>query len=129
MYKGFSLSQSSGFAAREFDKTAPAPGLDWSGEVETWLTGAASKGWVTKSSERDAKVGALLIGADNYPAGLWVGIVRTVSTEGMSYETLDKKGKKIVLTKDYASLRTVFQGYIWPERPLTPKRAKLILTS
>lgn len=120
MYKGFSLSQGSGFAAQEFDKAAPAPGLDWTGDLEVWFWEARAKGWVTKRSAQEAKVGAIIIGFESYPTGVWVGIVRSVKNDAITYETVDDKGKKVVLTKDFASLKATLLGYIWPQKVSTP---------
>jgi hypothetical protein len=117
-----------GYSAREFDKIAPEPGVDWTGDQGEWLLNASAKGWVTKTGAADAKAGALIIGHD-YPTGVWVGIVRTVGDDKVSYETLDDKGKKIVLTKDYALLKTVLLGYIWPEKLSAPKRQKIVLSN
>lgn len=107
------LSLGSGYAAQEFGKVAPAPGLDWSGAPEEWLVNARAKGWIIKTAADDAKVGALIIGRQS---GLWVGIVRAVDAGKVSYEILDNHGKLVVLSKDFASLKALLIGYIWPEK-------------
>jgi len=48
-------------AAQEFDKYAPAPGIDWRGDAGKWVVNARAKGWVTYTDPRKAEVNALIV--------------------------------------------------------------------
>ncbi|MEN6567372.1 MAG: hypothetical protein ABFC57_13835 [Veillonellales bacterium] len=101
------MADAPGYFAREFDKVAPAPGMDWEDDVPSiWLGGASEKGWVVKTSPESAIPGALILGFDKYYEKcyyIWVGIVREVSADKVVFETLDNKGKlfKIVQTQKH----------------------------
>jgi rhodanese-related sulfurtransferase len=117
-YKGHSLADAPGYFAREFDKVAPAPGMDWEDEVlSIWFPGAFERGWVVKTSPKDAIPGALILGFDK-SYNVWVGIVREVDAGKIVFETLDDKGEAV---QNYADVSTMKQkvsliGYIWPMR-------------
>ncbi len=117
MYKGFPLAKATGYFAREFDKIAPAPGMDWTDAAYLWLDSAAQKGWVVKKSFMDAKPGALIVGLDRSRNDL-VGIVREVRDGKISYETLDEAGKVVrhEIAAETPGRDIIFAGYIWPER-------------
>lgn len=115
-YKGFPLADDTGYFAREFDKTAPAPGIDWTGGAEVWLGSAGEKGWVVKMSPQAATPGALILGFDQ-DSHVWVGIVREVTADTIRFETKDK-GKIISHNADAGTIKSEFRllGYIWPQR-------------
>jgi hypothetical protein len=123
LYKGLPVTQPSGYFAKEFDKAAPSPGYDW-GEclVDIWLSAASDKGWVVKTSPKDAKPGALILGFDQTHK-VWVGIVRTASDGKIDFETLDDKGKVVQNNADPETIKRDFGliGYIWPERVMDNK--------
>jgi hypothetical protein len=115
MYKSFSLTQDAGYFAREFDKNTVPPGVDWTGDSDSWMSNARANGWVTETSPEQAKVGALIIG-NQYPTGIWVGIVRNVSDSAVSYEAFNNKGKSVLIVKKFDSLKDSLLGYILPEK-------------
>lgn len=47
------------YAAQEFEKIAPQPGVNWLNTNYDWILQANHAGWVTKSMARDAMVGAI----------------------------------------------------------------------
>jgi rhodanese-related sulfurtransferase len=116
-YKGHSLADASGYFAKEFDKLAPEPGMGWDNEPNIWFPSAFEKGWVVKTSPKDAKSGALVLGFDQ-SHNIWVGIVREVNDGKIIFETLDDKGKVVRNDADAEVLKKTFNfiGYIWPER-------------
>lgn len=125
LYKTFPLAQDTGYFAQEFDKLAPAPGLDWTGDASEWAYNAANKGWVTKTSLEGVKVGALLIGY-HYPTGVWVGILRNLTDSTLTYETLNEQGKPILMVTPREVLKIGFLGYILPEKAnVLPKEQHL----
>lgn len=117
MYKGYPINEATGHFAREFDKVAPAPGVNWHRIDYLWLTGASQKGWIVKTSLQDVKPGALIVGADQTHHTL-IGIVREVNDGKITYEKLDEMGRVIKFITDPKSLEREinFYGYIWPER-------------
>ncbi len=126
MYKGFAQAAPEGYVAQEFDKIAPAPGVDWQGAPEKWLEQACINGWIVKTAATDAKAGAIVILIDQ--SGKYaVGIVRDVSDAGICFDTLDQHRQKQRKNMEYQSLDRDYKiaGYIWPER--STARKKLIL--
>lgn len=85
--------------------------------VDVWFPTAYDKGWVVKTSPKDARPGALVLGFDK-SHDVWVGIVRSVSEGRISFETLDGKGGVVQNNADPDSIKRDFGliGYIWPEK-------------
>ncbi len=48
-------------AAAEFDKYAPAPGCDWSGDAGSWIVNAKAKKWVIRTDLGAAEEHALIV--------------------------------------------------------------------
>ncbi len=88
-----------------------------------WLSAASDKGWVVKTSPKDAKPGALILGFDQTHK-VWVGIVRTANDGKISFETLDDKNKVVQNNSDLETIKRDFGliGYIWPERVKVSKQ-------
>ncbi|VBB09771.1 thioredoxin [Lucifera butyrica] len=125
LYKGFSLSQDTGYFAREFDKNAASPGLDWTGDSAEWLTNASANGWIIETSPEKAKAGALILGQDS--TGVWVGIVRNAANSTVSYEAFNEQDQPVLFVKDVSSLRKSLLGYIYPaKQPRSDKTAQAI---
>ncbi|HMM23164.1 MAG TPA: rhodanese-like domain-containing protein [Selenomonadales bacterium] len=112
------MEQATGYFAREFDKTAPAPGVNWTGEEYFWLADASQKGWVVKKAPQDAKAGALLVGFDKPHNNIFIGLVRDAGDGKISYEKLDDAGKVIrrITATEALEREIAFYGYIWPVR-------------
>jgi len=117
-YKELSLTDAPGYFAKEFDKLAPAPGMDWDNDLlSIWFPGAFKKGWVVKTSPKDAIPGALILGFDQ-SHNEWVGIVREVDKDKIIFETLGDKGKVVQKQANVSTLKQDVDliGYIWPMR-------------
>lgn len=127
LYKGFSLNEDTGYFAREFDKYAPAPGLDWDETSDFWLINADQKGWVIKSSPQSAKPGAIILFTKKYSTG--VGIVREVTSTGIRFEAFNDQSKVTSYEATFDSLvpSLHFYGYIWPEKQPFNAEQKLII--
>lgn len=125
MYKGFTDSSPEAFVAKEFDKIAPPPGMNWSGSPETWLDQAYQNGWTVKTSVTDAKLGSIVILSDQ-STKITVGIVRDINDTGIRFDSLEhnKQVQKKMLSYQAVNEYKII-GYIWPER--TTARKKLII--
>ena len=64
-YKGFRESWWATYQLKEFDKIAPDPGVNWSGNILTWLNQAVQAGWKTTKDIKGGVVGCLLICGDS----------------------------------------------------------------
>lgn len=127
LYKGFPLNEDTGHFAREFDKYASAPGLDWTEEADFWFMDAYHKGWVIQSVPQQARPGALILFARKYSIG--VGIVRQVTATGISFEAFNEQNKITSYEANFNSLVAKFQfyGYIWPEKQQLLTKQQLII--
>jgi len=118
-YKGFREFWSFTYMLKEFDKVAPAPGVDWQGGVGQWLVNAQKGGWITKNDPQSPLLGALLI-RENYEKKLYkVGIVRSIQGDEITIDTrysdlypITQTLKISELSKDPGDYQ--FIGYIWP---------------
>ena len=127
LYKGFPLNEDTGYFAREFDKYAPMPGLDWEEISDFWFMNAYQKGWVVKSSPQSVRPGAIILFSKKYH--IWVGIVREVTSNGIRFEAFNDQNKITSYEANFDSLVPKFQffGYIWPEKQQTNAQQKLII--
>jgi hypothetical protein len=111
-YKGFSDAWWGTWMLREFDKYAPAPGVNWHGSMVNWLVSAKQAGWQVSSKPNDAQVGALIFGGDPIMDRAWGGIVRKVANGTISFENITG-----IHTISIAKLPQYnFTGYILPKR-------------
>ena len=106
------------YALREFEKIAPAPGVNWYvDDAQDWLPRAKREGWVVKHKPSEAINGSIVIG---YHDGLvWVGVAREVTDKGMIFETVmggDGKPARYWMKFDDVMNLIHFQGCILPER-------------
>jgi surface antigen len=86
-YRGFPGGYCTEYAAREFDKIAPAP-VNWSGNAGQWLTNAYLAGWMTTSSPAAARPGAIAVWSGGAGQAFGhVAIVRTVTRNGAGQVT------------------------------------------
>jgi peptidoglycan DL-endopeptidase CwlO len=115
-YKGFRENWYGTPILKEFDKIAPAPGVNWTGPTYSWITGADIKGWKTSKDPAAAKVGALIVRGDTVNDKSWVGIVREVTETGIVVEWGTRSLKSSTYAVAYADLPNLFfEGYIYPE--------------
>jgi hypothetical protein len=121
-YKGFPLLQPTGYFAKQFDKMAPSPGIDWEGQPATWIAAAYEKGWVVKTSPQDAQPGALVMGF-TATQNIWLGIVREVNPGEIKFDTLDAHGQLLHNTSTAEKMKSDYNllGYIWPQRVAAAK--------
>jgi surface antigen len=132
------------YAAQEFEKNAPPPGVNWLNKNSDWVLQANNAGWVTRAAARDAMVGAIAEWeTTDRNGGGHVAIVRAVLSDriiveennvgkvvdsltfsfgGIKYkgEVTDGWGKTTIRAIKYDDLMKVgnrfFAGYIWPVR-------------
>lgn len=106
------------YALREFDKVAPAPGVNWYVEdAQDWLARAQREGWIVKKVPSEAVNGSIIIG---YSEGLvWVGVAREVTDKGLIFETvMGGDGKPARYWMKFSDILNSihFQGCILPQR-------------
>ena len=106
------------YALREFDKVAPAPGVNWFVEdAQDWLSRAQRDGWIVKHKPSEAVNGSIILG---YHDGLvWVGIAREVTDKGLIFETVmggDGKPGRYWMKFSELSTSIHFKGCILPLR-------------
>jgi surface antigen len=76
-YKGFYGGYCTSYAARQFDKAAPSPGVNWRGNAKTWYAHASRAGWrVTRRADL-AVPGSIIVWNDHRSGH--VGVVRRVT--------------------------------------------------
>lgn len=116
-YKGLTSSWGPTFAVKEFDKIAPPPGMNWSGNVNDWMEQAAVYFWQTSTDSLRPQVGALLIRSNRSSGGVWVDIVREVNADSLVAEGMASTGKHRLDTFKISDLSKLnFAGYIYPVR-------------
>ena len=121
-YKGFNEYWGPAYMLKEFDKIAPAPGVNWRGHVSNWVTNAKIAGWVTKNDPNEAAVGALVIRFNSASNLVKVGIVRVIGNGTVTID--ERKSNLYPYTETVAidELRKIdkdgysFIGYILPVR-------------
>lgn len=123
MYKGFAEASPEGYAAKEFDKLAPSPGVDWQGRPQDWPELAVRHGWRVETVPTAAKTGAIIIAVDRTGRVL-AGIIRAVNDTGICFETLGPHKQSMQTTVEYHSLENDYKliGYVWPEHAALRKR-------
>jgi surface antigen len=131
------------YAAQEFEKNAPQPGVNWLSANYDWVLHANQAGWVTRAMARDAMVGAIAEWKGINRDGGHVAIVRAVLSDriiveennvgkvvdsrifsfaGIRYKApvTDGWGKTTIRAIKYDEIMKVddrfFAGYIWPIR-------------
>lgn len=106
------------YALQEFDKVAPAPGVNWFVEdAQDWLGRAQREGWVVKTKPSEAVKGSIIVG---YHEGLaWVGVAREVTDQGLIFETvMGGDGKPARYWMRFTEIGSMihFKGAILPQR-------------
>ncbi len=131
------------YAAQEFAKIAPSPGVNWLNYNYDWLIQAEAAGWVVKTTVRDVMVGAIAEWQGLERDGGHVAIVRKVLSDriiveeqnigsitgslkytfqGIHYNSQVTSGWGTVTIRaikyeDMLRMDTKkFMGYIWPVR-------------
>lgn len=52
------------YAAKEFNRNAPEPGIDWGGHAGKWLSNARAKGWATTNDPFSPEIGSIIVWLD-----------------------------------------------------------------
>ncbi|WP_312202208.1 CHAP domain-containing protein [Anaerospora hongkongensis] len=131
------------YAAQEFAKIAPSPGVNWLNYNYDWLIQAEAAGWVVKTTVRDVMVGAIAEWQGLERDGGHVAIVRKVLSDriiveeqnigsitgslkytfqGIHYnsQVTSGWGKVTIRAIKYEDMLKMdtkkFMGYIWPVR-------------
>ncbi|MDU2063634.1 MAG: hypothetical protein E6713_02240 [Sporomusaceae bacterium] len=114
-YKHFA-TKALAYAAQEFDKTAPAPGVDWSGDKEEWFLEAARQGWAEKTKASEGKQGAIIL-VKQQGQVMEVGVVCNADAKQVKYRFWSEADH---LEKKQLQLDTMPAGmtiaYIYPEK-------------
>lgn len=110
-------NQALAYAAQEFDKTAPAPGVDWKGGSADWFLAAASAGWLEKTDPLAAKPNALIL-LKNPTIGVTVGFIRDVTDKAVVYQSISPQGTVTQTTVPFEQLTRSQSliGYIFPTK-------------
>lgn len=121
-------NQSLGYIAQEFDKLAPAPGINWNGDADDWFSNAAQFGWIEKTAPQDSRVGAIIIWK-NTNQEVSIGIVCQVTADHIVYALPNKDGTFVQSSIDFDTLANQFHliDYIYPVKVDENKQARLIL--
>jgi len=130
-YKTFPGGYCTWYAAKAFDLVAPSPGVNWSGDAQSWYSNASTQGWSVTTDPKGAQVGAIIVWK-----GLTYGhvaIVRQVSSTQIFIDEMNYSGsfvnkskgittnfgKVASATLDLSNLKRgslSFVGYILPSR-------------
>ncbi len=122
LYKGFKEFWGPVYMLKEFDKIAPAPGVNWQGNVKKWIKNAQATGWVTKTDPSEAKIGALVIRFNPTSNLIKAGIIRDIKNNMI---TVDERKNdlypftEVLLINDLKEIDKdgyQFLGYILPVR-------------
>lgn len=120
LYKGFREYWQFTYLLKEFDKIAPAPGVNWHGNVNNWMKNAEINGWITTDNE--PRIGALLIKSNPITKFVKVGIIREITTNTI---TIDSRKENLVPFTEQLLIVDlkkpdkegyIFSGYILPVR-------------
>lgn len=91
------------YAAQEFEKIAPSPGVNWLNYNYDWLIQADSAGWVVKTTVREAMAGSIVEWQGLERDGGHVAIVRKVLSDRIIVEEYN-------VGNITGSLKYTFQG-------------------
>lgn len=72
------------YAAKEFEKIAPSPGVNWGGDANQWFINAGAKGWETTIKHDEVDYGAIVV------LGNHVQIVREVRDDGIVVQGMNE---------------------------------------
>ena len=118
-YKGFYGGYCTSYAARQFDKAAPSPGINWRGNAKTWYAHANAAGWqVTRSASR-AVPGSIIVWNDHRSGH--VGVVRRVTADCVYGQEMNWCGfgrvSRFKLRRDHLGRGSYkFTGFVLPKR-------------
>lgn len=127
-YKGLRGAAGSAWPVREFDKFAPKPDFNWTGNEKFWPEEARKKGWIVKTLPSEPAIGSLLLLEHNETKAIVVGIVREIYPSVVVFDFVDTPFSRVnTMRLTFAQLVDpkafggyVFKAYIWPE--LTKKK-------
>jgi surface antigen len=118
-YKGFPGGYCTWYAAKEFDKVAPSPGVNWHGDAQDWYINASIQGWTATSEPREARVGSIIVWRGNKYGH--VAIIRQVSDTKITLDEMnwgDFIDRDNAITVHFGKVTSTgtlsFVGYILP---------------
>jgi len=78
-YKNFKEYWAPAYMIKEFDKIAPAPGANWTGNVIDWIQNAKTAGWMTTLDCNELQIGAVTIQYNPVDKLVKVGVIRAIN--------------------------------------------------
>lgn len=127
LYKGLPIDWWATYFLKEFDKTAPSPGSNWTsgfskndtkaGQLMNWLVDATDKGWIVRGLPKQAWPGAIAVKIKDQSAQLY--FVKEVYPWGIVASQINQEGAPTTIRLTYEQLSDsisgyTFRGYIWP---------------
>jgi len=117
--KGFYGGYCTSYAAREFDKVAPSPGVNWRGNAKTWYAHASVVGGRVTRMPGAAVAGSIIVW-NNQRSG-HVGVVRRVTAHYVYGQEMNWGRFGVVtrfkLRRDRLSRNAYkFVGFVLPKR-------------
>lgn len=118
-YKGFYGGYCASYAARQFDKAAPSPGITWRGNAKTWYSRAAAAKWQVTRRTGSAIPGSIIVWNDRRSGH--VGVVRRVTAKYVYGEEMNwnrfGRVNRFKLRRDRLDRgRYKFTGFVLPKR-------------
>ena len=80
-YKSFKEYWAPTYMIKEFDKIAPAPGANWTGNVKEWIQNAQAAGWVTTLDCNEAQIGTITIQYNPVDKLVKVGLICAINRD------------------------------------------------
>ena len=123
-YKNIRGSGGSAWPAKEFDKVAPRPGVDWQGPERDWAEEADHQGWRTGRKPADIKTGSLMVLYNPDIKRTKVAFVQAVLDSTVVFDFVDPPYSRIItarltmeqLVDSKALGGFVFDSVILPEK-------------
>jgi len=113
----FPYYQCTYYAAKEFQKIAPEPGVNWgpSGGASAWYKNAGSSGWVTTNDIKDSRLrtGSIIVWGNH------VQIVRSVFANGIIVQGMNESWPRETVPIDPSHSThkqqgfTIYTGYVY----------------
>lgn len=118
-YKGFYGGYCTSYAARQFDKAAPSPGINWRGNARTWYAHASAAGWRVTRRAGLAVPGSIIVWDDHHSGH--VGVVRRVTAhyvygQEMNWHGFGRVNRFKVRRSHLGRGSYRFTGFVLPKR-------------
>jgi len=95
------------YAAKEFQKIAPEPGVNWGGDAGAWYKNAGEHGWITTNIQDDSRLvpGSIIVWGNH------VQIVRAVFKEGIVVQGMNEAWANLHDPIDVKHKKHLLGGY------------------